>query len=246
MPKKKYLGRRAAASTLSVTMIFSTAPPVAARDVVLGTVNAVGSAFAATATTDWAPIKGTRPLVAGDRLKTEHGASLVADFSQRGIVGLYPESEVSVLEHGSDILVQAQRGRVAFHLAPNSNLKLGAGTSTVAAGGEKAEGYIEYNDRGAPELVVESANLTVTPATGPVKVVARGERMLLSSPQAEVIAAPAPDERKAAAMPESGKRKGLSPLTWTAIGVVVAAVGIGAGIGAAGGGGGGGDSNGSE
>jgi hypothetical protein len=228
-------------------MTFSTVPAVGAKDDVLGTITTSGTAFAATAKTDWEKIEKTRPLVSGDRLKTDRAASLVADFGGRGIVGLYPESEVSVVRKEDGIVVEAQRGRVAFHLSPNSSLRVTAGGSTVTAGTDKAEGYIEYNATGAPELVVESAALNVVPAGGAQKTLVRGNRMLMTGATAEVTQVAPVDERKAAAIPEKEKRRGLSPWAWTAIAGVVAAVGIGAGVAAGGGGGGGGgDNNGSE
>ena len=240
------LGRRVAACVLAVTMTFSTVPAIGAKDDVLGTITASGTSFAATATTDWKKITGTRPLVSGDRLKTDRGASLVADFGGRGIVGLYPESEISVVRREDGIAVEAQRGRVAFHLSPESSLKITASGSTVTAGAQKAEGYIEYDANGAPELVVESAELKVVPVGGQLKTLVRGDRMIMTQAPATVTQVTPVDERKATAIPEPEKRKGLSPLMWTAIAGVVAAVGIGAGVAAGGGGGGGGDSNGSE
>lgn len=249
------LGRRAAACVLAVTISFSTVPPVAARDPVLGSVIVSGNASAATPTTEWVKITSTRPLVSGDRLKTESGAGLVADFSKLGIVGLYENSEISVVEQGDEIIVEARRGKIAFYLAPQSPLKLSAGSAIVASGANKAEGYVEFNAQGVPALVVESENANVVVAAGETKVYARGDRVVLTDTRTQVAeTATSPDERKAGAMePASAKSKkiaGLSPLGWTAIAGVIAAVGIGVGVGVGGGGGGGGgddgDGNGSE
>jgi hypothetical protein len=252
MGSLKNFGRRAAACVLAVTMSFSTVPPVAARDAVLGSVIVSGSAFAATPTTDWVRIDATRPLVSGDRFKTDQGAGLVADFGKLGIVGLYENSEVAVVEQDGRVIVEAQRGKVAFYIAPQSPLKLTAAGATVASGASKAEGYVEFNAQGAPELVVESENANVVVAAGETKIYARGDRVVLTDNRTELAqTGTAADDRKAGAMEPAAKSSskkvgGLSPLGWTAIAGVIAAVGIGVGVGVGGGGGGGGDDNGSE
>jgi hypothetical protein len=193
------------------------------------------------------PFTATRPLVSGDRLKTENDTTLVVDFHRLGVVGLYDDSEISVVEEGTSITVEARRGKVAFYFAPRSRLKLTAGSAALVAGERKAEGYVEFNHHGAPELVVESDDVSVVVGGGPAKVFARGDRVVLTDALAEVPAkVVTTDERKAGALeptPEKsgGKVGGLSPLGWTAIAGAVAAVGIGVGVGVSGGGGGGGD-----
>jgi hypothetical protein len=243
----KDFGRRAAACVLAVTMTFSTVPAGAAGEAILGSIVFTGTAYSATPTTDWAPLTANRPLVAGDRLKTGKDSSLVADFAKLGLVGLYADSEMAVTEKGGDVVVDAQRGKVAFYLAQGSPLKLTAGGATIAAVTAKAEGYVQYNDKGVPELVVESDNVSVVVA-GATKVFARGDKIALTE-AATTTASASADERKAGVLePPPEKRHRISPLGWTAIAGAVAAVGIGVGVGvgAGGGGGGGGDSNGSE
>jgi hypothetical protein len=252
MMTAKGFGRRAAACVLTVTITFSTVPPVAARDAILGTTIVSGTAFSSTATSDWVKITGTVPLVSGDRLKTGKDSGLVADLHKHGVIGLYDDSEISVVEQGADIAVEALAGKVAFYLAPRSRIKLTASNATIAADTRKAEGYVEFNQQGVPELVVESDDVSVMVAGGAAKVYARGDRIVLSDAalaQAQVKVTTT-DERKAGvvgpAPAKSRKKGGLSPLAWTAIGLAVVAAGVGAGVGLSGGGGGGDDTNGSE
>jgi hypothetical protein len=246
------LGRRAAACVLAITITFTTVPPVAARDAILGTIVVSGTAFSSTPTTEWVQITATRPVVNGDRLKTEKDATLVVDFHQLGIVGLYENSEMWVTEAGTGVAVEARRGKVAFFLAPESPLKVNAGAATIAAGERKAEGFVEFNHHGPPELVIESDDMNVVIAGGGSKVFTRGDRVVLNDTLATVPAkATTSDERKAGAMEATPKKSdnkvaGLSPLGWTAIAGAVAAVGIGLGVGLSGGGGGGDDDNASE
>jgi hypothetical protein len=234
---------------LAVTITFSTVPPVAAKDAILGTIVVSGTAYSATATTDWAQITATRPVVSGDRLKTDKGATLVADFQQLGIVGLYEESEMTVTEQSGNVTVEARQGKVAFSLAPQSSLEVTAGQAAIAAGTNKAEGYVQFNHHGPPELVVESDEATVSFAGAAPKIFVRGDRIVLNEALTRVPTST--DERKAGdveppTQKSNKKYAGLSPLGWTAIAAAVAAVGIGVGVGVGGGGGGGDDDSASE
>ena len=241
----KDFGRRATACVLVVTICFSTVPAVAAQDAILGTITVSGDAYSATSTGEWTKITATRPLVSGDRLKTEKGANLVADFHKLGVVGLYDDSEITVVDQGTHVAVEALRGKVAFYLTPQSNLRLNAGTATIIAGERKSQGYVEFTRHGAPARVAESDDVGVLVAGQAPKILANGDRVVLTGALAETPVKVEPtDQRKAGAMePTPAKKKyaGISPLGWTAIAGVVAAVGIGVGLGAGGGGGGGGD-----
>jgi len=244
-------GRRAAVSLLTLTMTFATVPPVAASEPVIGTIQVSGPASAATAKSDWARIAGARPLVAGDRLKTDTGGHMVADLGKLGVVGLYGNSEISVERQGNDVVVDVQRGKVAFHLEPSSRLKMTSHGAVIAAGGLAADGYVEFDAAGAPVVVVESETLGVVLSGGVAKTLSRGERLALTGGPDVVPSkvATTEDERKAgaaAAPPEAVTKRyaGLSARGWTALAVVAVAVGVGVGVGVGGGGGGGGgDSN---
>jgi len=247
----KHWGRQAAASLLTVTVTLATVPPVIAGEPVVGTIQVSGPAWAATPSSDWAKIAATRPLVAGDRLKTETGGHLVADLGKLGVVGLYGNSEISVARQGNDLVVDVQRGKVAFHLEPGSRLKMTSRGAAIAAGAQPADGYVEFDAAGAPVVVVEGDTLSVALAGGVVKTLSRGERLALTGGPNAVpskVATTEEDERKAgaaAAPPEAVRKKyaGLSTRGWTALAVVAVAVGVGVGVGVGGGGGGGGDNN---
>ena len=251
----KDIGRRLAASLLSVTLILANIPQARALDSILGTIQEKGPAYAATPLTDWSKITGSRPLVAGDRLKTEAGGNLLADLGNRGVIGLYADSEVSVAAKGDEILVEAKRGKVAFHLEPGGRVQVTTAGAVIPASPLKdvADGYVEFDQTGTAQVVVESPTLNVALADGSVRTLAGGDRLAVAArPEAAPtqVATQRQDERKAgpvAAPPKSApsrKFAGLSPWGWTAIGGLVLAVGVGAGVGASGGGGGG-DSNGS-
>ncbi len=240
--------RRIGASVLSIALTLANVPPVSAVEPVLGTIQVSGPAWAATPKTDWTKILSTRPLVAGDRLKTETGGHLVADLGKLGVIGLYGNSEISVARQGTDVAVDVQGGKVAFHLEPGARLKITSRGAAIAAGTTAADGYVEFDAAGAPVVVVEGDSLNVALAGGTVKTLARGERLALTG-GADALpskVATTEDERKAgaaAAPPDEIRKKyaGLSTRGWTALAVVAVAVGVGVGVGVGGGGGGGGD-----
>jgi hypothetical protein len=242
--------KRVLAGALTVALTFSTVPVGIAAETVLGTIQVSGPAFAATAKSDWVKISASRPLVVGDRLKTETGGHLVADLGKLGVIGLYGNSEIAVARVGSDIHVDVQRGKVAFHLEPNTRLKIASRSATVGAGTLPADGYVEFDAAGAPVVVSEGDALNVVLPGGTTKALARGERLALTGgpDAAPVKVATTEDERKAgaaAAPPEEIRKKygGLTARGWTALAVVAVAVGVGVGVGVGGGGGGGGGDN---
>ncbi len=67
--------KRLSATVLAIALTFANVPPVAAIEPVVGTVQVSGPAFAATASSDWTRISATRPLVAGECLKTRPAAT---------------------------------------------------------------------------------------------------------------------------------------------------------------------------
>jgi hypothetical protein len=253
----KDLGRRTAASLLSASLVLANVPQAGALDSILGTIQVKGPAYAATATTEWTKIAATRPLVAGDRLKTEAGGNLLADLGSRGVVGLYGDSEVAVAQEGEELVVNVLKGKVAFHLEPAGRVKVTTKGAVIPASPlkEVADGYVEFDASGTPQVVVESARLNVALADGSVRTLAGGDRLAVTAvPESAPaqVATGKQDERKAgpvaagAPAKTTGSRKvlGMGPLAWTAIGGLALAVGVGAGVAA--GGGGGGDSNGSN
>jgi len=248
-------GRRATASVLSTALIFATVPPIWAAEPVLGTIQAKGVCFA-LAGKDWTKIATTRPLVAGDHLKTGASGNMLADLGELGVIGLYGDTELSVSQQGNYVVVDVSRGKVAFHLE-RRRLKVSAAGATLAAGtptAATADGYVEFDSAGEPQLVVEGGGVNVLLADGSVKTVEPGQRLALLAPTvAPVAATTQQDERKAGPLPPgptpTGRQStGLSTRGWTTLAgvVVVVAVGVGVGVGVSDGGGGGGDANGSE
>lgn len=239
--------RRLGAFALSIAVTLTSVPPVSAAEPVLGTIQVSGPAWVATPTADWTKVVATRPLVAGDRLRTDTGGHLVADLGKLGVVGLYGNSEISVSRQDADVAVDVQRGKVAFHVEPNVRLKITSGGAAIVAGETAADGYVEFDAAGAPVVVVEGDTLNVALAGGTMKSLARGERLALTggADAAPTKVATTEDERKAgaaAAPPEEVRKKyaGLSGRSWTALAIVAVAVGVGVGVGVGGGGGGGG------
>ena len=242
--------KRVLAAALTIALTFTNVPIVIAAEPVLGTIQVSGPAFAATAKSDWVRISATRPLVVGDRLKTDTGGHMVADMGKLGVIGLYGNSEIAVVRKEPDIHIDVVRGKVAFHLEPNTRLKVASRGATVGAGTLAADGYVEFDAAGAPVVVCEGDGVSAVLAGGTTKALKRGERLALTGgpDAAPVIVATTEDERKAgaaAAPPEEIRKKygGLSARAWTALAVVAVAVGVGVGVGVGGGGGGGGGDN---
>jgi hypothetical protein len=163
------LGTRVGASLLAVVVGLATVPPVGAVEPVVGTIQVSGAAWVASSSTDWSRLSSTRPLVAGDRLRTGSDGYLLADLGDAGVVGLYGNAEVATTSAGSGPVVEVQKGKVAFHLSPNSRMKLNAQGTGIASGTMAADGYVEYDANGTPVVVVEDGALNVRTASGDTK-----------------------------------------------------------------------------
>ena len=224
---------RFGASVLSLAMVLATVPPVGAAESVVGTIQVSGPAWVASPNADWSRLSSTRPLVAGDRLKTGSDGYLLADLGDAGVVGLYGDAEVATQDQGAGPVVDVHKGKVAFHIAPNSRMKLNAQGSAIASAERAADGYVEYNAAGVPVVVVEDGSLNVQLAAGDTKTLGRGERMSLGATGATGATEPVKvaeaddDDRKAgaAASEESKTYAGLSASGWTAVAVVAGAIG---------------------
>jgi hypothetical protein len=223
--------KRFGASVLSLAIVVSTVPPVGAAESVVGTIQVSGPAWVASPNADWSRLSSTRPLVAGDRLKTGSDGYLLADLGDAGVVGLYGDAEVATNDQGAGPVVDVHKGKVAFHIAPNSRMKLNAQGAAIASGERAADGYVEYDSSGVPVVVVEDGSLNVQLAAGNTKTVARGERLALGANGGEPIAVAQADEdvdRKAGAAASGEGTKtyaGLSATGWTAVAVVAGAIG---------------------
>ena len=227
------LGTRIGAFFLSLGLVLATVPPVGAAGSVFGTIQVSGPAWVASGEADWSRLSSTRPLVSGDRLKTGSDGYLLADLGESGVVGLYGDAEVTTTDAGPGPVIDVHKGKVAFHLSPESNLKLQANGADIETQNTAADGYVEYDKHGIPVVVVEEGNLRVQIA-GVDKNLVRGDRLAIDGDAAideesmQLAGATGDDDdRKAAAMAaDSGATYGgLSAGAWTAVGVVVAATG---------------------
>jgi hypothetical protein len=233
------VGARVLAASLFLSMVAFSVPPVGAAGPMFGTIQVSGPAWVASESTDWSRLSSTRPLVAGDRLRTGSDGYLLADLGAAGVVGLYGDAEVITSDAGNAPTIDVQKGKVAFHLSPKSNLRLQAKGAGIASDAMPADGYVEYGQDGVPVVVVEDGSLMVQMA-GTDRHLARGEKLALeSTAQAEPIqlaASNGEDEKKAAAaMPGSGGHTtygGISGAGWTAIGGVLALTGGAVGLAA--------------
>jgi hypothetical protein len=225
---------RIGASVLSLGLVLATVPPVGAAGSVFGTIQVSGPAWVASGTADWSRLSSTRPLVSGDRLKTGSDGYLLADLGDAGVVGLYGDAEVTTSDAGPGPVINVHKGKVAFHLSPESNMRLQAQGAGIATKQAAADGYVEYDGQGVPVVVVEEGSLLVQIA-GVDKTLSRGDRLALegsavATPEDEpmqLAGATDDDDKKAAAMAAGGGATygGMSTGAWTAVGVVVAATG---------------------
>ena len=117
---------RISAFVLSLGLVLATVPPVGAAGSVFGTIQVSGPAWVASGEADWSRLSSTRPLVSGDRLKTGSDGYLLADLGDAGVVGLYGDAEVTTTDAGPGPVIDVHKGKVAFHLSPESNLELQA------------------------------------------------------------------------------------------------------------------------
>lgn len=228
--------RRAVASVLGIAMVLATAPPVGAVEPVVGTIQVSGVAWVASSDADWSRLSSTRPLVAGDRLRTGSDGYLLADLGEAGVLGLYGNAQVATKSAGSGPVVEVEKGKVAFHLSPNSKMKLNARGSAIASGATASDGYVEYDAGGTPVVVVEDGALHVQTASGEVKTLSRGERLAIAASQAKPVETAQADDdaRKAGAIAaeeepvaaaSSTQYAGFDVPAWAAVAIVAGAIG---------------------
>jgi len=229
-------GTRVGASVLALAVGLGTVPPVGAVEPIVGTIQVSGAAWVASSNADWSRLSSTRPLVAGDRLRTGSDGYLLADLGDAGVVGLYGNAEVATTSAGSGPVVDVQKGKVAFHLSPNSRMKLNARGTAIASGATASDGYVEYDAQGTPVVVVEDGALHVRSASGDVKTLSRGDRLAIAAATAAPVevAQADDDSRKAGAV--AGEEEpvaavggaqyaGLTVPGWAAVAVVAGAIG---------------------
>jgi hypothetical protein len=221
----------AASLFLSSLLVLNVASASAAGSV-FGTIQVSGPAWVASDSTDWSKLSSTRPLVAGDRLRTGSDGYLLADLGEAGVVGLYGDAEVAATDTGRPV-INVQKGKVAFHLSPKSTVMLQAKGASIASDAAPADGYVEYGADGVPTVVVEEGGLNIQMA-GVDHKLERGDKLALDStmdagPTRLAASDGSGDETKKAAAysTDTGKHRygGLTPAGWTAIGTVIVAAG---------------------
>jgi len=225
--------KRACAALLSASLIVSNVGFAGAAGSVFGTIQVSGPAWVASSSADWSRLSSTRPLVAGDRLRTGSDGYLLADLGESGVVGLYGDAEITANDAGSRQIIDVHKGKVAFHLSPKSNMMLQAKGAGIASDAMPADGYVEYGQDGVPVVVVEDGSLMVQ-VGGNDRRLARGERLALntgSQPEPIQLAQADSDAKKAAAATKSGTTYGgISGGGWTAIAGVLVATGAAVGV----------------
>lgn len=180
--RQRGLAARIFAPLAAFALVLSAAIPAVALNPVFGTIQVNGPVYVADEG-DWDSVELTRPMVAGDRLKTGSEGYLLADLGSEGIVGMYSNTEISTdgTDEGPSIDVHA--GKLAFHLAAFSGLKITAAGAEIlpakSANEQGADGYIEINEHGDAVVAVEEGELAVRIA-GVDRTLQKGERLLLN------------------------------------------------------------------
>ncbi|HYC55681.1 MAG TPA: hypothetical protein VEL28_12180 [Candidatus Binatia bacterium] len=224
------LWKRALASVLSVSLVATQVPVAGAAASVYGTVKVAGPAWVAADSQDWSEISSTRPLLAGDRIKTGDKGYVLAELGSQGTLGMYSGAEVRTTGTADAAVVGVEKGKVAFHVNDSSPMQVAAGGASVKANGT-ADGYVD-TIQGRPTLTVESGSFQVSMASGKQIQVKAGERVWLDEP-VKVAGAygeperpeelPAPPPPPAAEPVVEEEKKGMVAV-WIIGGVALAAV----------------------
>ncbi|HYB98206.1 MAG TPA: hypothetical protein VEC57_03635 [Candidatus Limnocylindrales bacterium] len=228
--EKNALWKRTLASVLSASLVAAQVPTAGASASVYGTVKVAGPAWVAADSQEWSKVSSTRPLLAGDRIKTGDQGYVLADLGSQGTIGMYSGAEVRTTGTADAAVVGVEKGKVAFHVNEASPLQVAAGNAQVKATGA-ADGYVD-TIQGRPTLTVESGTFQVAMASGKQIQVKAGERVWLDEP-VKVAGAygeperpeelPAPPPPPAAEPVVEEEKKGMVAV-WIIGGVALAAV----------------------
>lgn len=231
MMEKNALWKRVLAYTVSTGMIIVQVPSIGAAPSVFGTVKGAGPAWVAAGSSEWSQVSSTRPLLAGDSLKTGDKGFVLAELGSQGTVGLYSGAEVRTSGTSDAAVIDVAKGKVAFHVGENSPMRFESAGAAVKGTG-KADGYIDGGqsltvERGAMQVAMGGSEHTVkagerfhfdSQTVEPVKVAgAYGEPQ---QPE-EMPAAPPPPPAEPA--PEAKSNKGLIA-AWVVGGLALAGV----------------------
>jgi len=161
---------------------LTTSPARAQGNPVFGTVQVNGPVWIAEEQ-GWQRLAVTRPLLAGDRLKTGREGYLLADLGALGSVGMFGDTKMSAgaSDHGAVIGVEG--GRLAFHLAAHSTMEISAADASIHSDRDGADraasGYVEVNSFGDAVVVVEDGSLAVSMGESE-RTLSQGDRLLLN------------------------------------------------------------------
>lgn len=161
---------------------LTTTPAGAQGSPVFGTVQVNGPVWIAQ-DQGWQRLALTRPLLAGDRLKTGSEGYLLADLGALGSVGMFGDTEISAGASDRGAVIGVEGGRLAFHLAAQSTMEISAADASIHSARDGADqaasGYVEVNSFGDAVVVVEDGILSVSMG-GSERTLSQGDRLLLN------------------------------------------------------------------
>jgi len=175
------LWKRTLASVVSAGLVLAQVPGAGATASVYGTIKVAGPAWVSADSQEWSKVSSTRPLLAGDQLKTGPEGYALAELGAQGTVGMYGDAVVRTTGSADAAIVGVEKGKVAFHVNEASPMQVAAGGASVKATGAAADGYVE-TVQGRPVLTVESGSFQVAMASGKQIEVKAGERVWLDQP----------------------------------------------------------------
>lgn len=189
--KKSTLWKRVLTCVVSAGMVVAQVPSVGAAASVFGTVKGAGPAWVGADSAEWSQVSSTRPLLAGDSIKTGDKGFVLAELGSQGTVGLYAGAEVSTSGTADAAVIGVAKGKVAFHVGEGSPLRFESAGAAVKGTG-KADGYID----GGQSLTVERGVMQVAMA-GNERTVKAGERFHFASQDVEKLGGAAGEPEQA-------------------------------------------------
>lgn len=224
--QKKGLWKSTLATVVSAGMVLVQVPGVGASSSVFGTLKTSGAAWVSADSAEWTQVSATRPLLAGDRVKTDDKGFAVAELGPQGTIGLAPGAEVRTTGTAGAAVVGVEKGKVAFHLNDASPMQVAAAGATVKSTGA-ADGYVEVGATGTT-LTVERGAMQVAMASGE-RTVKAGQSVDLQQLAGAYGEPEQPEEMPAAPPPpaeevqeEGGNKKMLA--AWILGGTALAAI----------------------
>ena len=225
--------KRLLVCALGLGLVVALAPMSVTAGSVFGTVQVNGPVWSSTGAADWSEVSATRPLVAGDKYRTGDEGYLLADLGEQGVVGMYGNTEITAGAAGAGALIDVLKGKVAFHLAPESALQLKAANAAInvdSAGLDKAaDGYVEVNKAGSAVLAVEEGTINVRVA-GVDRTLTQGQQIQLSGDKPMRLAGSDSEDAAAAAVVGGAAGGGAATIGGVAIGTAASIAAVAAAV----------------